>query len=148
MTIKRLIPAKQPSQTVVEQKPITPVRILERWQPETMTFERKEDFQKYLSEHLEELNALSTNKLNRMIRIPGYRITKLLNAEKTKQEISLKTDRYVTQEKKETKEEKLTDMIKALDSKFEFIVEVLKEKGILDEVEEELIKPVMEETLA
>jgi hypothetical protein len=146
MTIKRLVPAKQSPQPV-EQKPITPIRILERWQPETMTFERKEDFQKYLSEHLEELDELSTNKLNRMIRIPGYRITKLLNKEKEMQEILLKTDRYVPQGKNESKEKKISDPIKALDSKLRFIVEVLKEKGILDEVEEELVKPVVEETL-
>jgi hypothetical protein len=151
MSAKRIIITKtksaQAPPPVVEEKPLPQVRILERWQPEKKTFENKEDFQKYLAEHLEELNALSTNKLNRMIQVRGYRITKLLNAERTKQEISLKTDRYVPQEKKEIKDEKLIDLMKALDSKFEYIVEVLKEKGILDEVEEELVKPVVEETL-
>jgi hypothetical protein len=60
------------------------MKIIERFQPDTINFETPEDFKEYLSENLEGLKEMTTQKLNKQFCINGYRITKI------KGEISLR----------------------------------------------------------
>jgi hypothetical protein len=60
------------------------MKIIEKFQPDTINFETPEDFKEYLSENLEGLKEMTTQKLNKQFCINGYRITKI------KGEISLR----------------------------------------------------------
>ena len=53
------------------------VTVLERFAPEVTEFENIDEFKEYLAENEEDMNKLSTVKLNRQFKITGYRITKL-----------------------------------------------------------------------
>ena len=53
------------------------MKVLERFQPETITCDSKEEFQEYLNKHADTLNSLTTQKLNRMFNVKGYRVTKI-----------------------------------------------------------------------
>ena len=50
---------------------------LEKYSPEVIHFDTKEEFTDYLAENLDELNKLTTRKLNKAYSINGYRVTKL-----------------------------------------------------------------------
>ena len=53
------------------------ITILERFSPAVINFGSIDEFKSYLDENEEEMNKLSTVKLNRLYHIDGYRITKL-----------------------------------------------------------------------
>jgi hypothetical protein len=126
--IRKTIPTKP---TTEAKTPLILLRVLEKYEPEKKNFETKEEFQLYLSEHLDEMNLMTTQKLNRTFIITGCRITKLLNAEKTKSEISLKSDKSYQREKQNVKEARVGFALKTLDEKIESIIEVLKERELL-----------------
>ena len=54
-----------------------PLKVLEKFQPETITFNNKHEFQEYLNKHIVAMNALTTQKLNKMFSVKGYHITKI-----------------------------------------------------------------------
>ena len=54
-----------------------PLKVLEKFQPETITFNNKQEFQEYLNKHIVAMNALTTQKLNKMFNVKGYHITKI-----------------------------------------------------------------------
>jgi hypothetical protein len=56
------------------------MKIIEKFQPDTINFETPEEFKEYLSENLEELKEMTTQKLNKQFCINGYRITKIKGA--------------------------------------------------------------------
>ena len=62
------------------------IKTIEKFSPDVMEFENKEEFAEYLDKHREELDKETTQKLNKMFSIKGYRITKI------KGEISLRAD--------------------------------------------------------
>ena len=68
-------------------KELVQIKVIERYAPDIINFETKEDFIEYLDKHREELNQLSTCKLNKLCKIKGYHITKLNG------EISLRSTR-------------------------------------------------------
>jgi hypothetical protein len=104
----------------------TTIKVFEEYKPEKMVFEKKEDFIKYLSIHLPDVKHLSTYKLNKKFSVKGYRITKV------KGEISLTTNRYLPKDVVDTKETKSDTDLKILDEKINYIMEVLKEKHIIE----------------
>ncbi len=53
------------------------LKILERYSPEVVTFDTPEEFTEYLTEHKEEMDATTTNKLNIKYKIRNYTITKI-----------------------------------------------------------------------
>ena len=53
------------------------MNLLEKYSPEMTIFETPKEFEQYLTEHKDELDAMTTIKLNRIYLIRGYRITKL-----------------------------------------------------------------------
>jgi hypothetical protein len=104
----------------------TVIKVFEEYKPERMMFEKKEDFIKYLSIHLSDVKQLSTYKLNKKFSVKGYRITKV------KGEISLVANHYLPKNVTEVKETKCDSDLKILDDKINFIIDVLKEKHIID----------------
>ena len=68
-------------------KELPEMKIIEKFSPDITTFDTKEDFIEYFNEHKDELNTLTTQKLNKMFKISGYTITKI------KGEVSLKSAR-------------------------------------------------------
>ena len=87
------------------------LKILERYSPEIITFDTPEEFTEYLTEHLEEMNATTTNKLNIKFKIRGYTITKI------KGEICLK--------KSKNTDETNTDSIHQFTDKLDQIIDKL-----------------------
>ena len=87
------------------------LKILERYSPEIITFDTPEEFTEYLTEHLEEMNATTTNKLNIKFKIRGYTITKI------KGEICLK--------KSKNTDESNTDSIHQFTDKLDQIINKL-----------------------
>ena len=60
----------------VQKDPID-IPILEAFQPDIITFDTKEEFIEYLTENKEELDAMTTHRLNKAFEIEGYVITKV-----------------------------------------------------------------------
>ena len=75
------------SQLIKFKKSSPEIKVIEKFSPDLIIFENKEEFAEYLNEHRDELNKYSTCKLNKMFSIPDYRITKI------KGEISLKKNK-------------------------------------------------------
>ena len=74
------------------------------------------EFNLWYAKHKEEVDALTTHKLNKMYHIDGYRITKI------KGELMLKVDRKV---KEETEEESIHDEINELRNEIKNIKDTL-----------------------
>ena len=58
-------------------KPLVKLNLLEKYSPEMTIFETPKEFEQYLTEHKDDLDAMTTIKLNRTYLIRGYRITKI-----------------------------------------------------------------------
>ena len=67
------------------------LKILEKYSPEIITFDTPEEFTEYLTEHKEEMDATTTNKLNIKYKIRNYTINKI------KGEICLKKSKNTTE---------------------------------------------------
>jgi len=61
------------------------VKIIEKFSPDPIHFDSKEEFIDHLTDNKDDMDKMSTRKLNKMFTIDGYKITKL------KGEISLKS---------------------------------------------------------
>jgi hypothetical protein len=109
----------------VFEQPKSEIKIFEAFKPETIELENKEAFSKYASQHADDIAGLSTYKLNKAFYIKGYRITK------RKGEIGLETNRYIPMNKTNDK-----TGLKLLDEKINYIIEVLKDNGLIGEEEE------------
>ena len=70
----------KPQKVTIFKKELPQINIIERYSPDIINFVTKEVFIKYLDKHWEELNQLSTCKLNKLCKIKGYQIT-MLNSE-------------------------------------------------------------------
>ncbi len=53
--------------------------VIEKYSPDVIEFDTKEEFAEYLAEHEEEMNKTTTRKLNTQYKINGYTITKIKN---------------------------------------------------------------------
>ena len=66
---------------VIKEEPIElpPMKVIEPFQVEVQEFDTKEDFQKFINEgdNNENFKKLTTQKLNKMFNVHGYKITKL-----------------------------------------------------------------------
>ena len=97
-----------------------------------INFETKEDFIEYLDKHREELNQLSTCKLNKLCKIKGYHITKLNG------EISLRSARKSETIESKSKAERILNeiedlktMVKKLHINYQTLLGKLSEAGII-----------------
>ena len=75
------------------------------------------EFNLWYAKHKEEVDSLTTHKLNKMYHIEGYRITKI------KGELMLKVDRHVKEKEKEEGESE--DEINELKNEIKNIKEIL-----------------------
>ena len=55
------------------------VRVYEPFQPDVITCDSKEHFIDILNANKDKFNEMSTQKLNKMFNIPGYKVTKVNN---------------------------------------------------------------------
>jgi hypothetical protein len=81
-----------------------PLTIKEPYKVEIKKFEDSDEFTRYYREHEDDFKGLSTLKLNRTYKIPGYRIS-VKNRGKEDEELILKKDYYGGCNKDETVEE-------------------------------------------
>ncbi|GHU25852.1 hypothetical protein FACS189472_18990 [Alphaproteobacteria bacterium] len=108
------------------------VKVIEEFTPKKISLRSKEDFQKYLDIHKNDVKDVSIYKLNKMFSIPNYRVTKI------KGEIALTVHRYISLESRLNKisdikqSVKMEDM-KLLDDKINYIIEILKENNLIGE---------------
>ena len=58
-------------------KDLPNLKVIEPFQPEVIHCENKEDFSAIINSDPEKYNAMTTQKLNKLFDVPGYRITKL-----------------------------------------------------------------------
>ena len=118
-----------------DEEEIPPMRILEPFRAEVIEFEDKNDFIKYVNEDMETYKSLTTQKLNKMFHIPGYRITKLQG------DISLKAvggkEEGEERMRSEIKKELMEDVMKEMEEKVKDIVEE-KVKEEMENYEKEL----------
>ena len=70
----------------MEEKSNKSLKVLEPIQMDVKTFQDKTEFELFYNSHKEEFESSTTTKLNRMYKIPGYRITR------QKQQLCLKKD--------------------------------------------------------
>ena len=117
----------KPQKITIFKKELPQIKVIERYSPDVINFETKEDFIEYLDKHREEHNQLSTCKLNKLCKIKGYHITKLNG------EISLRSARkYETIESKSESEiEDLKTVIKQLHINYQTLLGKLSEAGII-----------------
>ena len=108
---------------------IPPMRILEPFRAEVIEFEDKNDFIKYVNEDMETYKSLTTQKLNKMFRIPGYRITKLQG------DISLKAVGGKEDAEKKMRSEIMEEVMEKVRSEIEEKVKDIVEEKLKDEME-------------
>ena len=70
-----------------------PLTVKEPYRAETMVFNTPDEFTIYYREHEDDLKNLSTVRLNKTFKIPGYRITVTKRGSEN-QELMLKKDYY------------------------------------------------------
>ena len=58
-------------------KELPTVRIIEPFQPEVIECESKEDFSEIINSDPEKYNVMTTQQLNKIFKIPGYKVTKI-----------------------------------------------------------------------
>ena len=111
-------------------KELPSIKVIEKFTPDVINFETKEDFIEYLDKHREELDKLSTCKLNKLCKIKDYRITKIDG------EISLKSNKYTyNQDKSDRHDNELEELklfIKQLSDNYHELINKLSEAGIID----------------
>ena len=127
-----------------DEEEIPPMRILEPFRAEVIEFDDKNDFIKYVNEDMETYKSLTTQKLNKMFHIPGYRITKLQG------DISLKAvggkeegeERMRSEIKKELMEEMRSELMKEMEEKVkeEITKEMENYEKELDEIHDSITK--------
>ena len=110
---------------------IPPMRILEPFRAEVIEFEDKNDFIKYVNEDMETYKSLTTQKLNKMFHIPGYRITKLQG------DISLKAvgGKEDADAEKKMRSEIMEEVMEKVRSEIEEKVKDIVEEKLKDEME-------------
>ena len=127
-----------------DEEEIPPMRILEPFRAEVIEFDDKNDFIKYVNEDMETYKSLTTQKLNKMFHIPGYRITKLQG------DISLKAvggkdegeERMRSEIKKELMEEMRSELMKEMEEKVkeEITKEMENYEKELDDIHDSITK--------
>lgn len=124
---------KQSQKAKRVQKDLRPLKIIEKYQPEIIRFSSVEEFREYLNEHETEMNQMKTVMLNRKYQINGYRITKLKKNKDSDPEISLRKDyRSSSDENNSQSNRELIDTIKMVAQKYDELILILQEKGIID----------------
>ena len=59
------------------QKELPEIKVIEKFSPDVIEFETKEELIEYLQKNKEELSKITTHKLNKLYKTKGYKITKI-----------------------------------------------------------------------
>ena len=107
------------------------IKIIEPFQPEVIECENVEDFSEIINADKEKYNDYTTQKLNKIFKIPGYKVTKING------EISLRSikpcEQLSSNESNKIKDE-INDIKEAFDQlseQFEAIKEILRNNALL-----------------
>ena len=113
-----------------------PITIKEPYKADVIHFNDADEFTQYYREHEDELNGLSTLRLNKTFKIPGYRIS-VRNRGKDDEELYLKKDYYGGVKSEDTLDDTdvttasndiaLMDAIKGLQQRVEYIESFLQQ---------------------
>ncbi len=95
------------------------------------------EFNLWYAKHKEEVDSLTTHKLNKLYKIDGYRITKI------KGELMLKVDRKVKGKNEEAEEENIHDEINELRDEIKNIKETMNK--LIEFVNNGLKPPITEQ---
>ena len=105
-------------------KDLPTIKIIEPFHPEVIECETKEDFIEIINSDKDKYNSMTTQKLNKIFTIPGYKITKI------KGEICLRSIKACEQiERKMNYEDEIKNIKTAfnqLSEQFEYIKELLR----------------------
>ena len=112
-------------------KDLIDIKVIEPFRPEVIHFDTIDEFKEYLTDNKEEMESMTTQKLNKSFKIDGYTITKLKDVG-----ISLKKKRNVVEESindTETKD-KVDRCINAVNQcieQLDAIKRILNERGLI-----------------
>lgn len=104
----------------IERDPVE-IKIIERFSPEVIKLQTPTEFFEYIQEDLDNYKTITTQKLNKMFDVDGYRVTKI------KGEIHLKKSDL----KDQNEISDLKDAINDLAEQLEAIKEVLRENHLI-----------------
>ena len=109
----------------MEEKSNKSLKVLEPIQLDVKTFQDKSEFEMFYNSHKDEFESSTTTKLNRMYKIPGYRITR------QKQQLCLKKD-YTKGSGKGTVTEESSERFQELTDKVLELEETIAEETIAE----------------
>ena len=123
------------------------IKTIEKFQPDVMEFENKEEFAEYLERHREELEKETTQKLNKMFSIQGYRITKIkgeisLRSSSPKSKPKVEEPEPETRDERDTELELIKSQLHKLSHLYMELVKQLAEIGVIrlaEDVEEKKV---------
>ena len=102
-----------------------PITVKEPYKAEVKTFSDPDDFTKYYREHEDNFKGLSTLRLNKTYKVPGYRIS-VRNRGKENEELILKKD-YYGSSNETTSDEAITEAITLLEQRIENVEHYLQQ---------------------
>lgn len=105
------------------------LKVLEPIKMDVKTFNDKQEFEMFFNSHREEFESSTTTKLNRMYRIPGYRITRQKN------QLCLKKDYTKANSKEVLDETEIADSIQDKLNKWWIDIQTELEDRINDRLE-------------
>ena len=108
---------------IVFKKEAPKIKTIEKFEPDVIKFSNKEEFAEYLEKERENLNEISTCKLNKMFSITGYHITRIRG------EIALKKSKDSTNDEQILEQ---TNDISAIKDTLNSLIKQLYEKGLID----------------
>ena len=100
---------------------IEPIKVIEPFKCDVISFENPDDFNIYYRTHEDEFKDISTVLLNRKYKIPGYRITQTRGSKEDGEtrQLSLKKDYYVGVQQGSSAMEEQISKINALEQQVE-----------------------------
>ena len=124
------------------------IKTIEKFQPDVMEFESKEEFAEYLDKHREELEKETTQKFNKMFSINGYRITKIkgefsLRAHSSKSKPKAEPQEPETRDEVDNELELVKTQLQRLSQLYMEFVKELADIGVI-----KLLEPLPEEKKA
>lgn len=101
-----------------------PITVKEPYKADVRTFDDPEDFTRYYREHEDDFKGMSTLRLNKTYKIPGYRIS-VRNRGKENEELILKKD-YYGHNNETPSDDTITEAISLLEQRLDNIEQYLQ----------------------
>ena len=136
-----LVYAAMSNKLIIFKKESPKIKTIEKFQPEVIIFNSKEDFAEYIDKEKDNLKDLSTCKLNKMFSIPGYHITRIkgeIALKKSKDNTKETTTNAATEDRLKERElvrsslDCLRDDIQTIRDTLNSLIRQLYEKGVIE----------------